>query len=257
MVPLAQDAAELVLSRVEGTRRAVALHHALIWRRPGLWGDHPSRPNSVVLLRQGDTQWEAFGAGDSEPAVSWLAARGGAIALLAPASWEKTVRRVIGPVERVRIEVRSYGHSDHRSALTPPGPARRAITPRRLTSADAAAFEALAPAWALRGWGSFSDLIAYGAGFGVPGGAGFAALAWIQEQGRHLDVVGVVVASRFRRLGLGRAVSATLVAHIIGQRHRRPLWVTTPQNVASRALARSLGFTRRAGEVLLRWPADS
>src|SRR4051794_34098476 len=119
MVPLAPDAAESVLSRVESTRRAVALHHALIWRRPGLWGDQPSRPTSVVLLRPGDGQWEAFGTGNPEPAVSWLAARGGTVALLAPASWEEAVRGVIGPVERARIEVGFYRHPDRRVALAP------------------------------------------------------------------------------------------------------------------------------------------
>jgi GNAT superfamily N-acetyltransferase len=257
MVPLVPEAAETVESGGESTRRSVALHHALTWRRPGLWGDHPSRPNSVVLLRPGDGQWEAFGAGDPEPAVAWLAARGGTVALLAPASWELAVRGVIGPVERVCIEVRTYRPPDRRLALAPPGPARPAIGTHRLTSADAAAFEATAPGWALRGWGSFLDLVAHGAGFGVPGGAGFAALAWILEQGRHLDAIGVVVAPRFRRLGLGRAVAAALVAHIIGQRQRRPLWASAPENAASRALGRSLGFTHIAGETLLRWPPRS
>jgi GNAT acetyltransferase len=248
MVPLALEATEHVLSWEDETRcRVVALHHALIGRRPGLWGDHPSRPASVVLLRAGDGQWEAFGAGHPEPAVGWLAGREGTVALLAPVGWEPAVRAVVGPVEQACIETRFH---DPRSA---PLPDRPMIATRRLTSGDVAAFAASAPGWSLRGWGSFAELIARGAGFGVPFGGEFAALAWIFEQGRQIDAVGVDVAIRFRRLGLGRAVAAALVAHIVGERGRVPLWAHAAENAASRALARSLGFRLVIGEPLLRW----
>src|SRR5256885_1862196 len=40
---------------------------------------------------------------------------------------------------------------------------RRTVATRALTAADAAPFAASAPPWALRGWGSFSSLVAFGA----------------------------------------------------------------------------------------------
>src|SRR5437016_14120473 len=61
----------------------LALHHALTYQRPGLWGDHARVPRSVVLLREGDDQLEAFGAGEPEPAVAWLAGQGRAVSLVA------------------------------------------------------------------------------------------------------------------------------------------------------------------------------
>jgi GNAT superfamily N-acetyltransferase len=248
MVPLAPVAAEHVLSWEDETRlRIVALHHALIGRRPGLWGDHPCRPGSVLLLREGAGQWDAFGAGHPEPAVGWLAEREGTFALLAPDAWEPAVRAALGPLERARIETR------FRAPRSDPLPDRHRIATHRLTSGAAAAFAAAAPGWARGGWASFEDLVSLGAGFGVPRGDGFAALSWILEQGRHVDAIGVVVAPRFRRLGLGRAVAAALVDHILNERGRVPLWSLASENAASRALGRSLGFTSVVGETLLRW----
>lgn len=246
MVPLTPDAAEHVLSSEDGTRRAVALQHALIWRRPGLWGDHPSRPRSVVLLRAGDGLSEVFGAGHPGPAIGWLARREGTVALLAPASWEPVVRAAVGPVERARIETRFRDPRSDPIAARPP-------MARRLTAGDAAAFTAEAPAWALRGWGSYAELLAHGAAFGVSDGARLAGLAWVLEQGRRMDAIGVYVVPRFRRLGLGRAAAAALVTHIIDERRRFPIWVHAAVNAASRALGRSLGFTSAVGETLLRW----
>src|SRR5437764_235966 len=120
----------------------LALHHALTYQRPGLWGDHARVPRSVVLVREGDDQLEAFGAG-----------------------------------------------------------------------------------------------------YGVPHGPGFAALAWVFDQSAGFDSIGVYTVPRYRRLGLGRAAAAALITHIARRRGKIPLWSTTPDNDASLALAASLGFT--------------
>ena len=251
MVPLAPDAAEHVLSWEDGTAPR---------RRPAPCPDlapagavgRPSEPSGQ--RRAAPRGRRAVGGLRRRPSRAGrrLARRGrtGTVALLAPAFWEPAVRAAVGPVERAGIEIRFHRGLDPKSDGLPDRPR---IATRRLTPGDAAAFAATAPGWALRGWGSFADLIAHGAGFGVPGGAGLAALAWILEQGRQVDLVGVYVAPRFRRLGLGRAVAAALVAHIVGERRRSPLWVHAPENAASRALGRSLGFTVAVSETLLRW----
>ena len=77
MVPLDLDSAGIgpLAREAADWRRALALEHALAFRRPGLWGDAARDPRSLVWLREGDGQWEAFGAGRCAPAVEWLARR--------------------------------------------------------------------------------------------------------------------------------------------------------------------------------------
>src|SRR4051794_1516614 len=82
----------------------LALHHALIYQRPGLWGDHPRVPRSIVLVREGDDQLEAFGAGEPEPAVGWLVSRGRAVSLAAPAAWRDAVGARVGSIEPGAVE---------------------------------------------------------------------------------------------------------------------------------------------------------
>jgi GNAT superfamily N-acetyltransferase len=248
MVPLDVEATEHVLSWDVGSFRAVSLRHALIHRRPGLWGDHPRRPRSVVFLRMADTTegWHAFGAGEAAPAVGWLTQSGRKFNLLAPRAWEGAIRRRSNTA-LLRGVVETW--------VRPVEPVAAPTTSvRRLTDADAAAFDIAAPGWALRGWGSFGGLIERGAAFGVSDRVGsFAALAWIFEADHDCDSLAVATRPRFQRLGLGRAAGAALVAHVEAKRHKTPLWTVADVNIASKALARSLGFSPRAREVVLRW----
>jgi len=247
MVPLDGDATGRILAWDDGLHRTVALHHAAIRGRPGLWGDHPSRPSSVIWLREGDGQWEAFAAGFAGPALDWLAAeaRGRPIALAAPPSWEAPVLARAGRSERrfVQTWVRP-------GPWEPPIPS---IATRRLGPEDAGAFEEVTPAWGLRAWGDFAGLIDAGAAFGAPTRLGFGALAWIVESDHHCDKIGVATIPRFRRLGLGRASASALLGHIARDRRKHPLWTTNPGNAASLALARSLGFSAQVTETVLGW----
>jgi GNAT superfamily N-acetyltransferase len=254
MVPLTPQAAESVLSWEDGSRRAVALHHALLLQRSGLWGDHPLRPRSVVLLRRGRACWEAYGAGQPEPASAWLARLRAAVALLAPEGWAEAIQaRVSCPVQRATLPVRFLPGAAVRRAGAGAGTPGRSVEVRPVSRAEAPAFAASLPAWALRAWESPDECLARGAAFGVPYRGGYAAVAWITEQDRLLDLVGVYTAPRYRRLGLGRAVAAALVSHVLGPRRKDPLWATTEENAGSQALARSLGFTLDLDEPLLRW----
>ena len=131
----------------------------------------------------------------------------------------------------------------------PPNP----VEIRRLTPDEGPAFEADAPAWALRSWGDFATMISRGAAFGVPTVGGFASLAWTYESDLEQDKIGVFTVARFRNLGLGRAAASALVGHVLEDRRRSPLWVTTSDNPASISLATSLGFSGRVDETLLRW----
>ena len=248
MVPLDSEATEHVLSWDVGSFRAVSLRHALIHRRPGLWGDHPRRPRSVVFLRMAETPegWHAFGAGEAAPAVGWLTQSGRNFSLLAPPAWEGAIRRR-STSTLLRGVVETWVRPDEPIA-TP------AISVRRLTVVDGDAFESAAPGWALRGWGSFAGLIERGAAFGVPDrDGGFAALGWIFEADHDRDALAVATRPRYRRLGLGRAAGSAIVAHVEAERSKTPIWTVADINVASKALARSLGFSPRAREVVLRW----
>jgi RimJ/RimL family protein N-acetyltransferase len=250
MIPLGAEARHRALSWVgsdEGPG-VLALRHALIHGRPGVWGDDPDDPRSVVLVREGDGAHEAFAAGRPEPAAVWLAGQERPVALLAPEDWEPSIRAEVGPV--ARAEVQTWFDPPPR----PPGGPGPAIGSRRLTRDDGDAFARSAPPWALRSWGSFPALVRHGAAFGVPHSAGFAALAWVFDQTTRFDAVGAYTEPRFRRLGLGRAAASALLAHILSERHKAPLWSTRADNLASRALAESLGFSDRVDEILLSWP---
>jgi GNAT superfamily N-acetyltransferase len=266
----------------------LALHHALAYQRPGVWGDHPRVPRSVVLLRDGDDQLEAFGAGEPEPAVGWLAGQGRAISLVAPSNWREALGTRVGPIEQAVIETWTVdpfdltmatmfdnpepqsgpgsGTAAKRAAASKAGsgakpaagaesaPPRRLAPTRALIASDAAVFNTTAPVWALRGWGKYSSLIDFGAAFAVPHGSSFAALAWIFDQSAGFDAIAVYTVPRYRRLGLARAAASALISHIARRRRKVPLWSSPADNQASLGLARALGFTAQASEALIRWP---
>jgi GNAT superfamily N-acetyltransferase len=255
MVPLEPEARQQVVSWLgrEEAPGLLALRHALLYGRPGLWGDDARQPRCVVLLRPGDDGGsEAFGAGRAAPAVAWLAGRNGGVTLLAPDDWEPAVRAAVGPVDRIEVETWFDAPAPDPE---PPGPS---IAVRRLTDsvADADAFARATPDWALRGWSRYSGLIRHGAAYGVPFGAGFAAVAWTFDQTDRFDSVAVFTLPRYRRLGLGRAAATALLAHVVADRRKVPLWSAPPDlvHVASSSLAASLGFSDRVTETLLRWP---
>jgi hypothetical protein len=231
----------------------LALHHALLHPRPGLWGDDLRNPRSVVLIREGDGQLEAFGAGEPEPALGWLAWQGKAVSLIAPPRWRYRLSGWVGAFGWAEVETWSLAERNRVPFV--PRSRRQSIETRRLTPDDAEAFAAIAPEWALRSWGSFARLIEHGAAFGVPlgSGAGFASLAWTFDESSRFDAIGVFTVPKFRRLGLARAASTALLAHIVYRRGKAPLWSTTAENLGSLALVQSLGFSMRSTEPLLHW----
>ena len=251
MVPLSgQATVDWIENPGDAPHRSTALRHASIHDRPGLWGDDRHSPSSVVWLREGDEGgWEAFAEGVPGSTLAWLAtrSRGRPIALLAPPSWERSVRAMGGRVESGVIRTWLLPERSHPASPMP------TIEVRRLTLEDGPAFEATAPAWALRSWGDFRRLISPGVAFGVRAPGVLAATAWTYESDHGHDKIAVATWPRFRRLGLGRAVASTLVDHILSDRRKSPLWVTTRSNLASIALARSLGFATPVIETLLRW----
>lgn len=280
MVPLDPAAARFVrawLGPPEGPG-LLALHHALVYHRPGLWGDAPATPRGVILVREGLTGLEAFGAGRPEPALGWLIGRRREFTLHAPEEWFDAARERLGAVDIDRVEtwtgpgpgVSGHGVAAARRAAgaagVPGGPGARARTQaearpaaqgpvtRRLTEGDVGPVVATLPPWALRGWRSYPALIEHGAGFAVPHGAGFASLAWVFDLAENYDALGVFTVPRFRRLGLGRAAAAALIRHVVAERGRVPLWSTAADNEPSRAMARALGFSVASEESLLRWP---
>jgi GNAT superfamily N-acetyltransferase len=205
-----------------------------------------------VLVREGDDQLEAFGAGEAQPALGWLLEQRRAVALHAPDAWHEAVRSWFGRVESSTVETWAGAEmADSNRDI----PGSSTIVTRRLTRADGPAFAASTPAWALRGWGEYDALIDHGAAFGVPYEAGFASMAWVFDQVERYDALGVFTAPRFRRLGLGRASASSLIDHITTRRDKAPLWSTALDNPASRALAEVLGFSPAATETVSRWSA--
>jgi GNAT superfamily N-acetyltransferase len=250
MIAVEVRAIERLLLGEPPSHRSIALRHAAIHHRPGLQGDHPSHPTSLVWLRPGDPGiWEAFAAGDPAPALDSIEQSGiSEVALLAPGSWEPAVRRRGGRIV-VGTILTSVG-VDRRDRLAP------RLQSRSLTIEDGPAFLAEAPAWALRSWSGYGDLIEHGLAVGLATAEGFAAIAWTYESDHDHDKIGVATAPRHRRLGLGQAVTSALLDRIVADRRKVPVWVTTTENAASVALARSLGFADPTPESLLRWTPD-
>ena len=200
MVPLDPAAARHVRTRLGLPKGPglLALRHALAYRRPGLWGDDPVAPRSVLLVREGDRRIEAFGIGEPWPALAWLLGHGRAFALQAPDEWLLSASQTLGgDLEEVEVETWSADAvalpavvddpMEIGSARARPKAAPR-VAVRRLNDDDRAAFSAAAPAWALRGWQSYASLIEQGAAFGVPHANGFAAMARFARSNRLLSV---------------------------------------------------------------------
>ncbi len=254
MVPLHSEAIARVIKWDLGEHRALSLRHALIHRRPGLLGDHPRVPRSVLLMRDFEAPegWHVFGAGSAEPAVAWLAQRGKPLSLLAPESWEGAIRKRSPMIQRGSVEtwIREADEPEVRTSTK----SQSAVITRPIVLSDYRAFVASAPDWALRGWGDFVSLLDRGAAVGVPDRAGrFASLAWVYEADASNDSVAVATDPRYQRLGLGHAAAAALIAHVETARKKLPVWTVNESNLPSKALARSLGFSPRSRESVLRW----
>ncbi|MDR3639487.1 MAG: GNAT family N-acetyltransferase [Isosphaeraceae bacterium] len=226
----------------------LALRHALAHGLPGFWGDDPHAPASLLFVREGDGVTEAFGLGAPDSAVGWLAGLRTPVALAAPAHWRRVVEARFLGCQRSTVITCILGPPGQG-----PGAAPR-VAVRQLTAHDEAAFAAVAPQWALRGWVTFDALLTRGAAFGVPHGDGFASLAWVFDETDHYDALATCTMLPFRRLGLARASALALREHVRGLRRKLPLWSASADNRASLALAASLGFVPRIAETILHWP---
>jgi GNAT superfamily N-acetyltransferase len=247
MIPLRTEAIEWLLDGEPVSHRSTALRHASIHQSWKLRGDHPDQPSSAVWLRPGDSGWEAFAAGEPDPALDWLKsrARGEPVALLAPESWYPAVLVKGGSVERATVLTMIDFDLMKLSRFTPEA--------RVLTVEDGSAFEAIAPSWALRSWNDFGSMIEKGMALGLFSAEGLVSLAWTYESEPLHDKIGVATSPAYRRLGLGRRVAGSLLERIVRDRAKAPIWVTTPENKASLAMAKSLGFANPQAETLLRW----
>lgn len=235
----------------------LALRHALLHGRPGLWGDDAVYPRSVVLLRTARDQRRsvAFGAGEPEPAVGWLVSRTRRqqVSLAAPESWGPLVEAAVGVMGVESHTVRTWYDPAPGWKTGKAGPA---VVVHRLGPEDEGAFLRVAPEWALQGWETLGALLRHGAAFGVRHGGGLIALAWILEQSERYDALGAFSVPAYRRLGLARAATRALIEHVVKERRRIPIWSAREDHEASIGLAWSLGFRACAEEPVYVWPAE-
>lgn len=249
MIPVPAHVALELLDGEFGTRRALALNHAARLGLEGFWADRRTHPSCLVLwIPAEDGSRSLFAAGKPDPAISWLADQPGRFRLMAPSGWAQPLsKRVVG-LEPSRTVVR------FRPDTAPlPAPALKAT---RVRPSSSKRFETVVPAWAWRSWGTPRACLEQGAAYALFQNSKIAACAWIVEEDDLIAGVGVFTAERFRKLGLGRAVTATLLGHLSKRRHRCPLWATTSGNEASIALAASLGFSLPCDELVVSWGGE-
>jgi GNAT superfamily N-acetyltransferase len=122
---------------------------------------------------------------------------------------------------------------------------------RRLGPADAAALAGLDPsiAWISETWDGPARLAASGRAWGALEGGRVLAVACTFYVGQAYEDVGVVTEPGHRGRGLSAACAAGLVGDIRARGHR-PTWTTSPDNLASRAVAARLGFVPVRDDVL-------
>jgi GNAT superfamily N-acetyltransferase len=122
---------------------------------------------------------------------------------------------------------------------------------RRLGPGDAAGLERLDPslAWIGETWGGPAGLAASGRAWAAFEGDVPVAVACVFFVGRRHEDIGVVTAPSHRGRGLSTACAAAVAADIRARGHR-PTWATSPDNLASRAVAAHLGFAHVRDDVL-------
>jgi RimJ/RimL family protein N-acetyltransferase len=132
------------------------------------------------------------------------------------------------------------------AALPPP---RAAV--RRLGPADAGALDRLDPAiaWIGETWGGAAGLAASGRAWAAFAGGEAVSVACAFFVGRQHEDIGVVTDPAHRGRGLSTACAAGAAADIRRRGHR-PTWATSPDNLASRAVAAHLGFASVRDDVL-------
>lgn len=122
---------------------------------------------------------------------------------------------------------------------------------RRLGPADAKALERLDPsiAWIGETWDGAAGLAASGRAWAAFEGAAIVSVACVFFVGRQHEDIGVVTDPAFRGHGLSTSCAAAVAADIRSRGHR-PTWATSPDNVASQAVAAHLGFAHVRDDVL-------
>jgi GNAT superfamily N-acetyltransferase len=122
---------------------------------------------------------------------------------------------------------------------------------RRLVAGDAPALARLDPsiAWIGETWGGPEGLATSGYAVAAFDDHRPVSVACAFFVGRRFEDIGVVTDRAHRGRGLSTACAAAVVADIRRRGHR-PTWTTSPDNVASRAVAARLGFVHERDDVL-------
>lgn len=134
-------------------------------------------------------------------------------------------------------------------ASAPPRPVTAAV--RALGPPDTAALATLGPDldWIHETWGGPGPLAGTGRTRGGFAGGRLVAVAVPFFVGDRYEDVGVITDPAHRGRGLATACAAAVIADIRA-RGRVPTWTTSPDNIASRAVAARLGFTPVRADVL-------
>jgi GNAT superfamily N-acetyltransferase len=166
---------------------------------------------------------------------------GAAAFIEAPPVWEPMLRRI----------GRTMATWDRVIAELPTTVRLAPSTAVLLGPSDASALAALPSemAWIGGTWGGPDGLASAGVARGWYVGATLVAVAVPAHVGFKFEDVGVVTAAAYRRRGIAVSCASAVCSDIRG-RGRTPSWSTSPDNVASLAVAARLGFTENRNDLL-------
>jgi len=198
----------------------------------------------AAVVRNSDLPDEPMGFGDDPEAIFDILKsldRWHAVSVK-----EEVATRLYELIEKDGGHATSFG--DLYCTLTTPAPVITHPDVRRLTVADLEMVSRAAPALRVSGMGSPEAMLQKGLAVGAVIDGRLVGNAHTSAMSSLYADIGIYTIEEYRGRGLANAMGA-FISRLIQESGRTPVWSTSEGNVASRAIARKLGYvevSRRA-----------
>lgn len=244
---VSSDTYDRLLPLVPDEPWASAARAALLTGYATAYADDVSRP-TVVAAGTTTPEGQAlylFGDADSPMLAAFVRAQASPVRLVAADPIRARLpewRPDATPRQRATFTLPSSG-AGAAFAVLPPGGVRR------LRPADARHLTAF-PASLWAAYGSPDAMLREGIAYARYLRAELIALACIAGSTERYDAIAAYTIERTRRNGFARECAQRLIGAIVNERGRAPVLTTDTANEAALSLARSLGMTERADQIV-------